>query len=77
MELNPKHPVTSQMHDQWHKIAAILLVKFKQKSVDITPADIDALMKCGTSNIVIKAEGETLRVWLVDDTTALRLSEEK
>lgn len=74
MELNQK---AAEMRSEWHKIAAILMVKFKQTSVDITIEDIDALMTCGTSNIVFKPDGDKLRVFLVDDVTALRLSEEK
>ena len=77
MELNPNHPVTKEMRDHWHKIAAILMVKFKVTSVEITIKDIENLMNCGTSNIVFKPDGDILRVWLVDDITALKLSEEK
>ncbi len=78
MELNPKHPVVNEMRDQWHKIAAILLWKMAGKGgfVDISDKDIEAFMASGTSNIVIKPKDKTLSVWLVDDTTALRLSEE-
>ena len=76
MELNPKHPVTNEMRDQWHKIAAILMYKFKQVSVEITDKEIEEFMNCGTTNIVIKPKDRVLKIWLVDDKQALRLSEE-
>lgn len=43
MELNPNHPVTSGIHDHWHKIAAILMLKFNQTEVEITPEDLSKL----------------------------------
>lgn len=43
MELNPNHPVTQQVHDHWHKIAAILMQKFGKSAVEITEADVLAL----------------------------------
>lgn len=43
MELNPNHPVTQQVHDSWHKIAAILMQKFGMYAVEITEADVLAL----------------------------------
>lgn len=76
MELNPDHPVTKKVHHEWHKIAALLMAKFKQTSVEITEEDVRAFANCGTTNIVIKA-GKTIKLSLVDDVTALRLSEEE
>lgn len=76
MELNPNHPVTKAMRSEWHKIAALLMLKFGADAVDITVKDIEAMTNCGTSNIVVKAKGTVLEVRLVDDVTALRLSEE-
>ena len=43
MELNPNHPVTSEMHDHWHKLCAILMLKMKAQSIEITEADVRAL----------------------------------
>lgn len=43
MELNPNHPVTREVHDHWHKIVGILLLKMGKDSVEITEADVIAL----------------------------------
>lgn len=43
MELNPNHPVTKKVHDHWHKIAALLMLKFNQTDVEITLEDLDLL----------------------------------
>lgn len=43
MELNPNHPVTRKVHDHWHKIAGVLMVKLGKDAVEITSEDVDAL----------------------------------
>jgi hypothetical protein len=76
-ELNPNHPVTESVREQWHKFAAVLI--FKQLgakgSIVITFADLEAFaaalpngaVVCDTRNNVI-----TLR--LVDSDEAERLA---
>ncbi|HVW78532.1 MAG TPA: hypothetical protein VHB45_13030 [Alloacidobacterium sp.] len=39
-ELNPNHPVTRSMHDQWHKIAALLMRKMGKDHVVISPSEV-------------------------------------
>lgn len=70
MELNPNHPVTSKMHDHWHKIAALLLNRTREKKTIITIdevnriADMAITMKETAAGIELKivtmAEGERL-----------------
>jgi hypothetical protein len=43
MELNPNHPVTQEVREQWHKIAAIMMNKLGITDLEITEADIEAL----------------------------------
>lgn len=77
MELNPKHPVTEKMRSEWHKIAALLLYKSGATSCTISVADLEDFTASGIANIVVKPVGDVLHISLVDDITALRLSEEK
>lgn len=70
-ELNPHHPTTKAVHDHWHKIAAVLMLKFGQRDVLLTPKD---LAKLEGSNIAIRDDKEGIRVWLVDDKEAERLA---
>lgn len=42
-ELNPNHPVTQEVHDHWHKICAILMMRLGKTSLEITEADVTAL----------------------------------
>ncbi|MGH6624151.1 MAG: hypothetical protein ACREBN_09275 [Burkholderiaceae bacterium] len=42
-ELNPNHPVTWAMRDQWHKIAALIMHKLGEDSLVITVDDIESL----------------------------------
>lgn len=44
MELNPGHPVTTALHDEWYKLCAILVFKMGGKHV-ITAEDLVALEK--------------------------------
>ncbi len=80
MELNPTNPVTLRAHGEWHKIAALIMVKFGLDEVKITPDDIAKLV-AGNVNIVLDARGEretgclTLRI--VDDKTAAKLVEDE
>lgn len=39
-ELNPNHPVTRELHDQWHKLLAFVLHRLSVPSLDITEDDI-------------------------------------
>lgn len=52
-ELNPNHPVTTEIREQWYKLCAILMSKFGQTAVEITQADIDQFL---TENMAIVAD---------------------
>jgi hypothetical protein len=44
MELNPEHPVTKALHDQWYKLCALLLMRLGNSAV-IAEADLTALVE--------------------------------
>lgn len=73
MELNPNHKVVIQARDQWHKIAALIMVKLGLNELQITPDDVKKI-GAGNVNIVLDARGESrtgiLTVRIVDDKTA-------
>lgn len=73
MELNPNHKVVRQAHSQWHKIAAMIMVKLGKSELEFTIDDVNKIAK-GNVNIVLDARGESktgkLRVLIVDDKTA-------
>jgi hypothetical protein len=43
MELNPNHPVTSKVHDEWYKIAAILVNRETNGRTLITMEEVKRL----------------------------------
>lgn len=43
MELNPNHPVTSKMHNHWHKIVAILVNRIPKGKTTIAADEVAAL----------------------------------
>lgn len=69
-ELNPEHPVTSAMHDHWHKIVALIMYKQGLKEVKITMDDMHELQKqyANTMPVVIVEEiGEVLSVRIITE----------
>ena len=71
--MNPNHPVTRELHDQWHKLCAALMVKFDLTSVDITSADVERLATCGRANITMRPHGNVITLMLVSDAQAAEL----
>lgn len=80
MEINPNHKVVRQAHDQWHKIAALIMVKLGKTELELTMADVNKIA-AGNVNIVLDARGERetgiLRVRIVDDKTAESLARQE
>lgn len=77
MELNPNHKVVRQAQDNWHKIAALIMVKLGKTELELTMDDINKIA-AGNVNIVLDARDERktgiLRVLIVDDKTAEELA---
>lgn len=71
MELNPNHPVTSAMREQWAKIAALLVQKLGGHAV-ITESDL--LLAEGNLNVCVREDHEGLHVFTVDSATAQKLA---
>jgi hypothetical protein len=67
MELNPEHPVTKSMHDQWHKIVALVMQKLGSVEVVITSDDI---LKLGAKMAVVaqeKADGLHISLMTIEE----------
>lgn len=80
MELNPNHKVVRQAHDNWHKIAALIMLKLNLTELQITPDDLKKIA-AGNVNIVLDARGERktgcLTVRIIDDKTADELARQE
>ena len=58
-ELNPDHPTTRGVHDHWHKIVALLMMKFNLEEVTITREELTAaLTKLEGQGVAIKFDDE-------------------
>lgn len=75
-ELNPNHPVTRGLHDHWHKLCAILMVKLGVSSVRITEGELLEICSRTGLNIVADERGGALTLRLVDDEEAAKLAKE-
>lgn len=77
-ELNPNHPVTQEMRENWHKIAAIIMHKMNVKHLTIDSGDVQRLSEwLDGGAICAKPKGEVLEIFLVDATEAQRLAREE
>ncbi len=77
MELNPNHPVTMESRDQWHKIVAILMLKFGVTEVEITVDDVMGLAeRLDGTCVVLHPVGKKMFVRLVSMEEGQRLARE-
>jgi hypothetical protein len=71
---NPNHPVVQMAEGQWHKFAAILLMKMGLDAIEITTADVRALADSGRANIVLDMRNGRCLLRLVSDDEGNRLA---
>jgi hypothetical protein len=77
-ELNPNHPVTTEVREHWHKIAALLLFKLNIKSVIISPEDIEYMGSVLADGAIVCHEHDgILEIKLVNGREAKRLAREE
>jgi len=80
-ELNPEHPLTRGLNEQWHKLAAIMLHKMElrgQPEVTITPADIDRFVGAyPEGGIVAHDRADGLHLMLVSHDQAEALAKDE
>jgi hypothetical protein len=74
-ELNPNHPVLGTVRDHWHKIAAFIMWKLKQKRIEFSLADIDAMGKEDLV-IVLHDHSDSIEVKLMPREEGERLARE-
>lgn len=63
-ELNPNHPMTQAIHDQWYKFCALIMSKYDLHNVIITMDDIHKLGsdKC----LAVQEKLDGLHIRLID-----------
>lgn len=72
-EGNPNHPVTRELREEWHKVAALILFVLGKEKIEITVEDIERFNEADKANIVAAPTGSVLRIYLVGDSEAARL----
>jgi len=84
MEINPNHPVTREVHDHWHKIAALLLLKItggkRGKIVRISVQEIQSFSSEHDGDfgaIVLQERGDYMELKMVDSAEAERLAKQE
>ena len=76
MELNPNHPMTTTVHDQWHKVVALLMLKLRQNHVEITVSDVEKLAQ-NPSAVTIQTKGDKIVLDLIPMAEAERLAKKE
>lgn len=72
-ELNPNHPVTQEMHDNWHKIVALIMRKFGVSEVEIGLEDISGE---GMAVVADTRKNDVLIIRLITMKEAEKLAKE-
>lgn len=76
MELNPNHPVTSTMHDHWHKIAAMLVSRLPEQRTLVTVEEIERFARADLA-ITIKDVGVGLELQIVSMDEGRKLAKQE
>jgi hypothetical protein len=78
MELNPNHPVTRAAHDQWHKIALLLMRMMGETAVVIPAEEVAKLADTFDGGaITIKFRDDGIHLRIVGPAEAARLLREE
>lgn len=78
MEINPNHSVTQALHDQWHAVIAVMMIKLGITEMEITPADIErASAPASQKAVVADARGGRFVVRLMDIEAAMKLAKKE
>lgn len=77
MELNPNHPVTRTMAGQWHKIVALLMVKFGQSHIEISESEVATALAGEMKAVAIRERDNAIVLDLVSMKEAERLAREE
>jgi hypothetical protein len=77
LELNPNHPVSEGIHDHWHKIAFLLMLRMGCPHVEITAEEIERSISGEFGAITVREKGDALHLDLVSWETANRLAREE
>jgi hypothetical protein len=77
MELNPNHPVTRTMAGQWHKIVALLMVKFGRSHIEISLDEITKALTGDMKAVTIRERDNVIVLDLVSMKEAERLAKEE
>ena len=60
-ELNPNHPVTTELRSEWHKLCALVMQKLGLQRVVIDAADIEGLLEIrGGLNVVAHVHADCI-----------------
>lgn len=75
-ELNPNHPVTTELREQYHKLLAIVMWRFGMDALTVTSEEIERFVADhpGGINVAFEPKGHTLRIRIVDDREGARLA---
>lgn len=70
-ELNPHHPATKAMHDNWHKVVVALMKKFGHREIVLTLEDIRAIEG---ENITFQSLQKGIHLRLVGEEEARQIA---
>lgn len=78
-ELNPDHPTTKGLHDQWHKLLLVVMWKYRHVIGDhviITSKDFEDLVASDVAAVVANDRSDGLHLYYVNKEQAEALASE-
>lgn len=73
---NPEHPTSKALHDNWHKVAAIIMHKMGITETVITQEDLRAFQAQPNMHILADGQDDGIKVSLVTEAEARRIASE-
>lgn len=52
-EINPNHPTSAGLRDQWHKLVALLIWKYELGHVVLSPEDLERMFEEHPDSVVV------------------------
>jgi hypothetical protein len=72
-ELNPNHPALIGAHDHWHKIAALLMLKFGVNEATISPEELARFSEMDINIAIRFDDTKGIELFIVPDLEAAKI----
>ena len=72
-ELNPNHPALIGAHDHWHKIAALLMLKFGVNETAISPEELERFNGMDINIAIRFDDAKGIELFIIPDSETAKI----